>query len=173
MPLTPLSDDNFSGVGLTQGSNAATQSPEAGAKGTSAEKHVGIQPIAVGGDAKTTPVVPIAFTTSALAPASSASVEKKMMAVLNGWMVQIASVSASVQGQDITAWVQQQFGALIARLGPTSIQNAEVNQKPVRRIMVGPYPSQARAAQVCSSLKAKGKSCFVQKAAAESTDAKI
>jgi len=97
------------------------------------------------------PAAPVATALAVAAPASS------------GYAVQVTSQRSESEAQSAFQALQRKYPGQLGDKAPI-IHRADLGDKGTYyRAMVGPYPSSEAAASFCSSLKAAGGSCLVQR----------
>jgi cell division septation protein DedD len=95
--------------------------------------------------------------------AAAASAAPAAAATGGGYAVQVSSQRSEADAQTEFRALQAKFPAQLGGHRPM-VRRADLGDKGVYyRAMVGPYASMEQAAQMCSSLKAAGGSCIVQK----------
>lgn len=82
--------------------------------------------------------------------------------ITSGWFVQVAAVAAELSNVSIKNRLSQQFHNVLAKISLFSTYDAQVGNKQIKRVMMGPYVSQASAAKICNGIKAKGHGCFIR-----------
>jgi len=99
---------------------------------------------------------PAATAPAATAPAAAAPAS-------GGYAVQVTSQRSEGEAQSAFQALQRKFPGQLGNKAPI-IHRADLGDKGTYyRAMVGPYPSSEAAASFCSSLKAAGGSCLVQR----------
>ncbi len=93
--------------------------------------------------------------------------------ITSGWFIQLAAVTADVSSASMKARISKQFSYILARIGILSTYDAQIGEKRIKRVMLGPYTNKATASHVCSGIKAKGKACFIRSVSPDKASIKI
>ncbi|MGB8742434.1 MAG: SPOR domain-containing protein [Xanthobacteraceae bacterium] len=103
-------------------------------------------------------------TRTALAhPAAAAAAEPALAAAGGGYSVQVSSQRSEAEAQAAYHGLQAKYPAQLGSRTAT-VRQVDLGDKGIYyRTLVGPYGSAEEAAQMCSSLKAAGGSCLVQR----------
>jgi SPOR domain len=102
-------------------------------------------------------------TRTALAHPAAQAAEAPPSSGGGGYLVQVSSQRSEAEAKDAFRGLQAKFPSQLGGHVPT-IRQVNLGEKGTfYRTMVGPYGSMEQAAQMCSSLKAAGGSCIVQR----------
>lgn len=104
-----------------------------------------------------------ARTRTAVARATPAPAAEPAPSAGGGYSVQVSSQRSEAEAQSAYRGLQTKYPAQLGGHTPT-VRQVNLGDKGVfYRTLVGPYASMEQAAQMCSSLKAAGGSCIVQR----------
>jgi SPOR domain len=104
-----------------------------------------------------------AHTRTALAHPAAAAPEPAPAAAGGGYSVQVSSQRSEAEAQAAYKGLQAKYPAQLGSRTAT-VRQVDLGDKGIYfRTLVGPYGSAEEAAQMCSSLKAAGGSCLVQR----------
>ncbi len=93
--------------------------------------------------------------------------------ITSGWFIQLAAVTVDVSSASMTTRIKQQFSHFLAKIGILSTYDAQIGDKRIKRVVLGPYTNKATASHICGGIKAKGKACFVRAVSPAKTTIKI
>jgi SPOR domain len=107
---------------------------------------------------------PVARTRTAVArPAAPSAAAEPAPSAGGGYSVQVSSQRSEAEAQSAYRGLQAKYPSQLSGHTPT-VRQVDLGDKGVfYRTLVGPYGSAEQAAQMCSSLKAAGGSCIVQR----------
>jgi cell division septation protein DedD len=109
------------------------------------------------------PAAPVRTHTAVAQPAPIRAAAEPSPSGGGGYSVQVSSQRSETEAQSAFRALQAKFPSQLANR-QASVRRADLGDKGVYyRSLVGPFASMEQAAEMCSSLKAAGGSCIVQR----------